>query len=186
MDKKITNDIIDIARDLEHEGRNGRNHHTTWAKGKGKKERWRVGNTIGYVSQTPSQLDWDIIWFYHAVQRLPLVTLLCSLFSQFLLPTSRLPHPLNRPEIDILYIEKLHEKMSDIVSHVCEMLHIHFRQFPTTKSHYRQKTCWVNSFHLYCHPQNLYFIQTMNFFVNLSVAWLVGLVCIGVIITLLL
>ena len=91
MDKKITNDIIDIARDLEHEGRNGRNCYTTGVKGKGKKERWRVGNTMGYVSRTPSQ--WDITWYYHAVQQLPLVTLLCSLFSQFLLPTSRLPHP---------------------------------------------------------------------------------------------
>jgi hypothetical protein len=54
MDKMITNDITDIARDLEHEERNGRNRHTTWAKGKGKKERRRVGNTMGYVSQKPS------------------------------------------------------------------------------------------------------------------------------------
>ena len=54
MDKKITNDIIDIVGDLEHEERNGRNRHTTWAKGKGKKERRRVSNTMGYVSQLPS------------------------------------------------------------------------------------------------------------------------------------
>lgn len=53
MDKKITNDIIGVVRDLEHEGRNGRNRLTTWAKGKGKKERRRVSNTMGYVSQTP-------------------------------------------------------------------------------------------------------------------------------------
>lgn len=54
MDKKIPNDIIDLAGDLQHEERNGRNRHTTWAIGKGKKERRRVGNTMGYVSQTPS------------------------------------------------------------------------------------------------------------------------------------
>lgn len=53
MDKKITDDIIDVVKDLEHEERNGRNRHTTWAKGKGKKERRRVHNTMGYVSQTP-------------------------------------------------------------------------------------------------------------------------------------
>ena len=54
MDKKISNDIINISEDLEHEERNGRSRHTTWAKGKGKKMRRRVSNTMGYVSQTPS------------------------------------------------------------------------------------------------------------------------------------
>ena len=33
---------------------------------------------------------------------------------------------------------------------VCEIHYVHFRQFPTAKSRYRQKTCWVNSFHWAC------------------------------------
>ena len=66
MDKRITTNVImDIARDLEHEGRSGRNHHTTWAKGKGRKERRRASNAMGYVSQQPwpltSVLDSEII-----------------------------------------------------------------------------------------------------------------------------
>ena len=57
MDKKITNDIVDIAGELEHEERNGRDRHTTWAEEKGKKERRRVSNKMGYVtvSRRPSQ-----------------------------------------------------------------------------------------------------------------------------------
>jgi hypothetical protein len=51
MDKKpALNDIMAMVGDLEHEARGGRDRQTTWAKGKGKNERRRVGNTMGYVS----------------------------------------------------------------------------------------------------------------------------------------
>ncbi|KAG6806161.1 hypothetical protein H0H92_012471, partial [Tricholoma furcatifolium] len=53
---KLGNDVVDWVKDIEHVEKNGRKRDTTWGIGKGKTERRRVRNTMGYkLRRSPTE-----------------------------------------------------------------------------------------------------------------------------------
>lgn len=49
VDQNIGNDVVDFVKDIERHESARRNRDTTWGEGKGKVERRRVRNTMGYT-----------------------------------------------------------------------------------------------------------------------------------------
>ncbi|KAG6828108.1 hypothetical protein H0H87_002932 [Tephrocybe sp. NHM501043] len=53
---KFGNDVVDWVKNIEHVAKNGRKRDTTWGIRKGKTERRRVRNTMGYkLRQSPTE-----------------------------------------------------------------------------------------------------------------------------------
>lgn len=51
---KVGKSVMELVDDVRKEQRTGRTRSTTWAEGKGKAEKRRVRNTMGYKSRSES------------------------------------------------------------------------------------------------------------------------------------